>query len=89
MREYSQRPDEKAALNHLAREVEAARRGAPDAGRVREFVPSELYDPQAAESEAWRQWEAGEVTARQRDTLLRYAGADVHTAPGVSTRASL
>jgi hypothetical protein len=40
-----------------------------------------LYGAQAAEAEARRAFDEGEVTAAQRDTLLRFAGADVESAP--------
>jgi hypothetical protein len=56
---------------------------------VREFCPRTLYDAQAATAEAWRQFEAGEVTAAQRDALLSYAGADAQSATGASTRTPL
>jgi len=64
-REYSQRPDEKAAARRAR--LEAAYRG---------VIVSELYDPDAARVEAWRAFDDGEVTAQQRAALLAYADSE-------------
>ncbi len=48
-----------------------------------------LYDATLATAEAHRAFDAGEVTAAQRDALLKYAGADTATASDASTRAPL
>lgn len=40
---------------------------------TRSFIAGELYNRQAATAEAWRAFDAGEVSAEQRDNLLAYA----------------
>jgi hypothetical protein len=57
----------------------------PYVREAREFHAGALYDPEAAQAEAWRAFDAGEVTAAQRDALLSYSRAD----ESASTRAPL
>lgn len=61
---------------------------APYVLEVREFDAGALYDATLATAEAWRAFDAGEVTALQRDTLLKYAGADAASTRGAISPAS-
>jgi hypothetical protein len=65
-----------APLETLARESSREEtEPAASTREVREFDAGAAYDPTLATAEAWRQWEAGEVSEAQFATLLSYARA--------------
>jgi len=89
--EAARRPDGLIQMNALVlaawRAAEAAcgcaltLSGTPRRKFSNEESAGALYDATLATAEAWRAFDAGEVTAGQRDALLKYAGADAASAP--------